>query len=132
MIELGQLFDAGGAPGGPDVDQPVLIGRVRPQLGDVGGLDLLDGDRRLGPGLVLGVMQRLLLAPLGGATHRLGELHRDRLAGEDGVDGVLRVLQLPGIESAGLAAQRDAVGVEVARDEFQSAAQPLDKQAVEP
>mgnify|MGYP003332125989 CR=1 FL=1 len=42
-----------------------------------------------------------------------------------GQDGVLRVLQLPGIESAGLAAQRHAVGVEVARDEFQSAAQPL-------
>ena len=58
------------------------FGRI--QLGDVGGLDLLDGDRRLGPGLVLGVMQRLLLAPLGGATHRLGELHRDGAAGEDG------------------------------------------------
>ncbi len=96
LDEVRELLDARAAPGGPDVDHAILVRIVGAEVRDAGLIDEFDGDRGLGPGLVLGVMQGLLLAPLGGAAHGLGELDFDRLAGEDGVHGVLAVLGLHG------------------------------------
>ena len=96
LDEVRELLDARRAPGGPDIDHAVLVGGVGTQVGDAGLIDQFDGDRGLGPGLVLDVVQGLLLAPLGGAAHGLGEFEFDFLTGEDGVHGVLAILGLHG------------------------------------
>ena len=98
--QFGQLGDARAAPGCPEVHEQELLGVVLGEFGHAGQVDGFEPDR-------LGVPLRqrflgigLFVGPLGRAAEDAGRRDRDRLAGQQGLHGVLGVVRFDGLDLA--------------------------------